>query len=468
MGEAQPALSKGFAKMPAYAGTPYKDATTGVLIYQDPRSKKGTFYFRFPLPGGGKWFEGNTKVTGPITNPCVPPSDAIAVAVAEWKRVQAQIQSGSTATKAKSIKSAAQEYLDELEAGFKNGKVSKDRLKNRGGFVRNYIFTFKPFDKMTINAFDEVALEAFSLHCLGDKKVAYSTADKWGIYLGEVFKKAVALKWLPKSELPTTKLIIPPEQVKNPEQTPRFTEDEWEKMKQALPTYLNGPYLSDYDKKLRRLVVLMSEVCYAYGLRSGEAIRLQWDCVRLHAEEDRSFYVLDVNHALKGHAEHIRTSIPLEWWEPRVKEIFEKELPRYFSDCGLETKGLLFQRPNGGEPDNIANVFDKWLEAAEIKNNFGKHSMTSFRHTWINEMIERTTLSDGTIADLVGTSAKMLKDTYRKAFAIRQIENQRRQQKLIKMLEEQHQANKAKEAKKEPDYPASDLPTYRPVIDLED
>lgn len=435
--------------MPAYAGKPWKDSSTGVLIFQDPRSKKGTFYFRFPLPGGGKWFEGNTKITGPITDPCSPPSDAIAVAVAEWKRAQAQIQSGASVTKSNTVKEAAQRYFDDLKKGFEAGTVSKDRLKNRGGFIKNYVLPYEPFAKMNINAFNEDAREAFSEHCIGGRKVAESTIDKWGIYLGEVFDKAVALKWLPKAERPVTKIIVAQTNIKPSEQTPRFTGEEWQQMKDAIPRFIAGPYLSDYDIKIRRMVVLCSEICYAYGLRAGEAIRLRWEYVRVHAEEDRSFYVIDVPYTLKGHSQHIRTSIPLEWWEDRVKVIFETELPALFKDCGLECKGLLFQRPNGGEPDNIGPVFDKWLEVAKVESNFGKHTMTSFRHTWINEMIERSTLSDGTIADLVGTSAAMLKENYRKAFAIRQIENQRRQQKLMKMLEEQHKANKARDAKEE-------------------
>lgn len=464
--------------MPAYAAPPYRDSSTGVLLFQLKGAVKGTYYFRFALPGGGKWYEGNTRVSGPISNPCQPPSTAIAVAVAEWNRVQGQLRTGSTVTKAHTIKEAAQRYLDDLESAHSAGKVSDDRLKNRGGFIRNYVLPYSPFEKATLNSFDENALQSFSDHCIGDKHPAASTVDKWGIYLGEVFSKAITLKWLPKTERPITKFIVEGKELAEGTQTPQFTEAEWALMEAAIPEFLGAIYLSDYDKLLRRLVVLMSEVCYAYGLRVGEAIRLYWPFVRPQTEGERTFIVLDVPTPLKGHREHIRTAIPLEWWEDRVKIIFDVELPAYFADCDLKRLGLLFQRPDGKPASNLANTFDKWLEVAKVKSNFGKHAMTSFRHTHINELISRTTLGDGTIADLAGTSVDMIRRHYRKAYAIRHIENERRQRNLMKMLEDHHKAAEAskKEREPKPEEPQDPSTAFNPLnyrdpivrIDLDD
>jgi integrase len=205
-----------------------------------------------------------------------------------------------------------------------------------------------------------------------------------------------------------------------------FTQEEmkiyWKKldeyMKEAINTYSNNESPENYVKVVTSFYIVFLIMT---GMRRGELLQLRWQDVmqETHKYEGKDHELLRIN--VRAETSKVRRTRKfmiedMDYYErlhniayPKLKkQEAEKEKPRKFADA------LIFSA-DGYAPITVRAIdyhFKLLLEKADIKSFEVRNIVPySCRHYFITEKLN-SNLTIQAVADMCGTSAKQIQDTY--------------------------------------------------------
>jgi len=182
-----------------------------------------------------------------------------------------------------------------------------------------------------------------------------------------------------------------------------FNEDEWQLLNDTMMEWMHedhNSYIKERRRQFRDYMLVLANT----GLRVGEARNLKWEDIHYIEDEDGKVYIrLDVNAGKTD--ERVVTAMP------KTKLFFESVKQR---GVFIDQNDYVFANKNGKPMANQKNTYDALLKKCGllVDKRGVKRSITSLRHYYATERLERGDVDVFALSDNMGNSPQQIKNHY--------------------------------------------------------